>query len=193
MTIPIPAAPLEDDALDAALQSAVVGITGLDPTLVRPRWQTVSPKQPEPNVNWCAIGVITSTPDDNVFIEHLNGPSVNDTSGDLSKEHEQVDVLVSFFGPNAGQYSGIFRSGIRMPTNLEPLKLVGLYFQGFDRAIKVPVLINQQWVVGWDRAVYFNRMVARVYGVPNIVSAEIDLFDDSGHVNTKINVPPDGR
>ena len=61
----IPSAPLEDDALDAVLQAMVVGITGLSGDLVRSQWQVVSPKQPERYTNWCAIGVLTSTPDDN--------------------------------------------------------------------------------------------------------------------------------
>lgn len=194
MTITIPAAPLEDAELDAAFQSAVVGITGLDPTLVRPRWQIVSPKQPEPNINWCSIGAYTSTPDDGgPYIEHLNGPSVNDTSGDLLEEHEAIDVLVSFYGPNAKMYSGVFRSGLKLPANLETLKLQGFYYQSKEPERIAPELINQQWVRRWDTSMTFKRMVARVYGVPNVVSAEIDLFDDSGHVNAVINVPPSGR
>src|SRR4051812_9766277 len=38
---------LQDAALDALLQQMVAGITGLPGNMVRPRWQPVTPKQPE--------------------------------------------------------------------------------------------------------------------------------------------------
>lgn len=194
MTIPIPAAPLEDDQLDAAFQGMVVGVTGLDPTLVRPRWQAVPPKQPEPSIDWCSIGVITSRSDDFAAIQHLSGPSINDNSaGDLSQRHEELEVAASFYGPHAKSYSGVMRDGLGVARNLEALKAVGLYFVGMEPARIAPELINQQWIRRWDTALTFRRMVARVYGVPNIVSAEVDLKDDSGHVNRVINVPPSGR
>src|SRR5574340_383319 len=64
------ALPLEGDALDALLQGMVVGITGLPGAMVRPRWQSVVPKQPEPTVDWCAIGITTSDRTDYPVEEH---------------------------------------------------------------------------------------------------------------------------
>jgi hypothetical protein len=188
----VPAAPLEDDALDAVLQAMVVGITGLSGDLVRPRWQVVSPKQPERDVNWCSIGVITSTPDDNPVVQHLSGLSVNDQAGDLLQEHEELEILVSFMGPLCKTNLGIFRSGVRLATNIQVLKSVGLYFKEIEEGRAAHELINQYWIRRWDSTLIFKRMVSRVYGVPNIVEANIHLFDDSGHVNTTIFVPPSG-
>lgn len=186
----IPSAPLEDDALDAVLQAMVVGITGLSGDLVRPRWQVVSPKQPESTINWCSIGVLTSTPDDNPVVQHLSGPSVNDQAGDLLQEHEELEVIVSFMGPLCKTYLGIFRSGVRLATNIQNLKSVGLYFKDIDEGRAAHELINQNWIRRWDSMLTLKRMVARVYGVPNVVDANIHLFDDSGHVDSTIFVPP---
>lgn len=189
----VPTAPVEDDDLDNVLQAMVVGITGLDPTLVRPRWQPTVPKQPEPTADWCAIGVVSSKADTYPYIEHLSGVSITDQSGDLAIRHEELDVLVSFYGPHSKGYSGVLRDGLGIKQNLEGAQTSGLYFVGMDPARAAPELINQQWIRRWDTALVFRRIVARTYAVNNIVSAEIDLIDDTGHVDRVINVPPDGR
>jgi hypothetical protein len=189
----IPPAPIEDDDLDNALQALVVGITGLDAALVRPRWQPVPPKQPEPMVDWCAIGVLSSTPDASPVIEHLFGNDITAPAGDRSIRHEELDVLVSLYGPHAKANLGVLRDGLGIPQNLEVAKSVGLYFIGLEPARAAPELVNQQWIRRWDTALIFRRMVARAYGINNILSAEIDLKDDTGHVDRVINVPPDGR
>lgn len=189
----IPAAPLEDDDLDDALQALVVGVTGFDKSLVRPRWQVKPPKQPEPGVNWCSIGVVSSTPDAGPFIKHLFGDDITAPAGDLLITHEELEILVSVYGPNAKGNLGVLRDGLRLPQNLEVAKLAGLYFVSMEPARIAPDFINQQWVRRWDTALTFRRMVARVYGINNILAAEIDLQDDSGHVDRVIHVPPSGQ
>lgn len=186
----VPAAPLEDQALALVFQSLVSGITGLAGDLVRPRWQIDSPKQPPPHVNWCSIGRLTSTPDDNPVVKQLAGATVNDQAGALLTEHEEMDIACSFMGPLCETYSGIFRSGVRLASNLLNLKLVGLYFKEIDVGRAAHELINQQWVHRWDTMITFKRMVARVYSVPNIIEANIHIFDDSGRVDRTIFVPP---
>lgn len=190
----VPPAPVEDDALDDVLQALVVGITGLEADLVRPRWQTVVPKRPEPDVDWCSIGVMSSTPDANAYVQHLSGVSIGQPAGDLSQRHETLEVLASFYGPHAKANLGILRDGLWIEQNLYAAKASGLYFTGhMDPGRPAPEFINQQWIRRWDGAFTFRRMVARAYLVNNIVSAEIDLIDDTGHVDRVINVPPDGR
>jgi len=189
----VPTAPLEDDELDTALQQMVVGITGMDPTLVRPRWQPTVQKQPEPTVDWCSIGVTTSKPDTNASIQHLFGDDITAPAGDLEQVHEELEVAVSFLGPHAKTNLGVLRDGLKIMQNLDPIKLVGLYFKEIGPAQVAPDFINQQWIRRWDTTMVFRRMVARVYGINNIESAEIDLQDDSSHVNRVIKAPPSGR
>jgi hypothetical protein len=189
----IPYAPLEDDDLDNALQGMIVGITGLDQTLVRPRWQTNPPKQPEPTDDWCAIGVTSSQADTFPVVQHLFGDDITAPAGDLLIRHETLDVMVSFYGPHAKTNLGILRDGLGILQNLDSVKAAGLYFIEMDAAHIAPDFINQQWIRRWDTALVFRRSVARVYGVNNILSAEIDLLDDSGHVDRVIDVPPSGR
>lgn len=193
MTLIAPPAPVEDDDFDNVLQAMVVGITGIDKTLVRPRWQTVIPKQPEPSTDWCSIGVVSSTPDANAYVQHISGISITQPAGDISQRHETLEVLVSFYGPHSKANLGILRDGLWISQNLEAAKTSGLYFVGIDPARAAPEFINQQWIRRWDSALTFRRMAARLYPINNIVSAEIGVIDDSGHVDRVINVPPSGR
>lgn len=189
----VPPAPVEDDDLDNVLQGLVVGITGLDQALVRPRWQTNPPKQPEPIVDWSSIGVMSSQADTYPVVKHLFGDDITAPAGDLLIRHETLEVLVSFYGPHAKTNLGLLRDGLGILQNLEAVKAAGLYFIEMDAARIAPDFINQQWIRRWDTALVFRRSVARVYGVNNIRSAEIDLLDDSGHVDEIIQVPPSGR
>lgn len=189
----IPPAPAEDDDLDNVLQAMIVGITGLNQQMVRPRWQPTVQKQPEPTTNWCSIGVVSSRADTYAYIQHLFGSDITAPAGDLEQRHEELEVLASFYGPQAKTNLGILRDGLGITQNLEAAKAAGLYFVEMESARAAPDFINQQWVRRWDTALRFRRMVARVYGINNILSAEIDLFDDSGHVNRVIKAPPSGR
>jgi hypothetical protein len=189
--VTVPPGPLEDDALDDAFAAAVLGITGLgDDSLVRPRWQNPPPKTPEVDVDWCAVGVIAFSTPGYPYIEHVSGPSITDPSADEQQEHEELEVLASFYGPNAKSFAGILRSGFKIPQNLEPLKSQGLYFVEMLPQRVAPEFINQQWVRRVDAPFRFRRMVTRVYGINNILIADIHFFDDSGHVDETVIVPP---
>lgn len=56
-------APLAGTSLANFLQQMVSGITGIDQTLVRPRWQTEPPNRPAQATNWAAIGVERRRPE----------------------------------------------------------------------------------------------------------------------------------
>ena len=117
--LPTGDAPTYDAALDAIFQQMIVGLTGMQGSLVRPRWQPVMPKQPEPNVDWCAIGVTLIDPD--------AGPAfVHDSTGDgqdVALRHESIDVLCSFYGPNAAANAALVRDAIAIPQNNNALEI----------------------------------------------------------------------
>lgn len=166
--------PLEGDALDAEFQKAVVGITGLPGAMVRPRWQPGNPKQPEPGVDWCAIGVTLQTPDATPHIQH--DPAGNGL--DRLKRHEAINVLCTFYGPNGMRYAATLRDGLQMPQNLEALALVNIGLNNAGDITAVPELINQQWVKRYDIPLTFSRQVVREYGVLNVLSANPILISD---------------
>ncbi len=187
MTDPLPA-PLEDEALDLVFQGVVVGITGLDGTLVRTRWQTIVPKQPEPTVDWCAVGVLTATPDASPSIVHQG----TDDGADISVRHEDLEVVASFYGPNCKANAGLLRDGLGIPQNVEQLEAQGISYADCGPLRSLGELVNQQWIRRCDVLLTFRRAVTRVYAVENLVGADVHLFDDTTHVDEtfETDAPP---
>jgi len=177
--------PLEDADLDALLQPVVIGITGLPGNMVRPRWQPGNPKQPEPSVNWCAIGVTVIKPDAGAYIEHVGAGSGQDNM----QRHEEIELACTFYGPLAGTYAAMLRDGLSIPQNLDLLQLQAVGLIDCTDARAIPELVNQQWVRRFDITARFRRQVKRSYGILNILSANGTILDDSGHVNEAFAAP----
>lgn len=160
--------PLEDDALTAIFQQMIVGITGLPGNMVRPRWQPNPPKQPEPTVNWCALGIAVQTLDDGPAIVHNGAGNGSDTY----IRHEQIDVLASFYGPNGMQNAQLLSDGLAIPQNLEQLKAQDMNSVDTGQIRAVPDLINEQWVRRYDIELTFRRKITRSYNVLNTLTAQ---------------------
>jgi hypothetical protein len=182
-----PQAPLppDDSELDAILQPLVVAITGLDGSLVRPRWQTVVPKMPEPTVNWCAIGVMTETPNGGPQFQYVPGIDAG-----TFKEHQALDIAASFYGPAAKQYAARLRDGLRVPQNTDTLRANDMGFVGTGTIRTAPEFINQQWYRRCDLPVSLRRKITRQYAVKNLLAAAVHLIDDTGEVDSTIVIPP---
>lgn len=168
------ATPIEDAALDAAIQRMVAGITGLDGSLVRPRWQPVTPKQPEPNITWCAIGITNRTPDDNAAVLH----DPNGDGQDHLIRHEGIELLASFYGLQGQTYAGILRDGMQIEQNREALRSDGMAFVSAGQMLAVPELYNQQWIRRYDLTIYLRRVINRTYPVLNIIEADPQFTAD---------------
>lgn len=161
---PLPA----DVALEDILQPMVAGITGLAGQYVRPRWQPGNPRQPEPDIDWCAIGVTSTTNDANPAIEHIGAGD----GEDRYQRHQQVDLLATFYGPNAQGYGQRLSDGIYLPQNSEAIRPHGMAFVDASELIGVPELVNQQWVRRYDLRIRLRRKIDRTYQVLNILSAD---------------------
>jgi len=174
--------PLEDAELDAVFQQLIVGVTGLPGPMVRPRWQTTVPKQPEPSVNWCALGVTVLPPDAGPAITH--NPTGDGT--DVYVRHQTINVLASFYGPNCGQNSQMLLDGLAIPQNLEQLKANDMQSvtEGDRRA--APDFLNQQWIRRYDVTLVFSRKITRTYAVRNLNSAGASVQTQNG--TTPVNV-----
>lgn len=173
---PTSTTPLEDSDLDAVFQEALAGVSGIAGQYVRPRWQEVVPKQPEPGVNWCAFGVMSQDKDDYAAITH-------DSTGsgqDVMRRHEDITVLATFYGPNCKRYAMTLLDGLYIPQNIEALKGYGISFVEAGDVRMVPELVNQQWIRRADIRMRFRRQVTRTYAVLNILSAEITTVAADG-------------
>ncbi|MCA8120437.1 hypothetical protein LGN07_17080 [Burkholderia cepacia] len=177
--------PDEDDALDDQVHDLVAGVTALPPDLVRPRWQPVVAKQPEPGVNWCAFGIQTQTPDASPAIVH-NGAN---EGSDTYIRHQDLEVLCTFYGPAAKGYAQRLADGLALPQNREQLQLLDMAFVNVSEIRAAPDLVNQQWVRRYDMTVKLRRKVTRTYAVLNLKSVQASTTTDaSPPVTSTINV-----
>lgn len=160
--------PLYGDALDDLIHDLFVGLTGLDGSLVRPRFQVKPPKQPPQGTDWCAVGVMDDDPDAQPAMT-ANPDGVN---LDFVR-HETIHVLASFYGPNAGALAAQARDGLALSQNNEILASQLMLYVNNDTIRKVPELVGEQWVDRRDLPVTFRRQVKRAYAVASIASADV--------------------
>lgn len=189
MSAVLPMGTTTDAALDATFQAFISGVTGLPGDNVRPRWQQIPPPQPDISIDWCAFGIIDTRPIYGAQITS-NPPGENDNGSINYALHESIDLLVTFYGPDAGNYAWLLRDGAQIPQNLQGLESVGMGYVESGPIRTVSELVNQQWLRRVDIPLYLRRVVTRVYAIPNVAVTQIDLIDDTGHVNRVIPVPP---
>lgn len=167
--------PEDDDALSSIMHDLVVGMTGLDTNLVRPRWQPQPPTMPPANVNWAAIGVTTF---DTVYywpeMRHFDDYSVQ-------YEQQTLDVIATFYGPGSGSLASLFRSGLTVRQNLEVLGTFGIKLHRLGGISRVPELINTQYIPRSDVTFYLIRELTRTYAIRNVIEAAPTLTSDTGY------------
>ena len=194
----------DDLALDLVLQAWIVALTGLPGNLVRPRWQPAPPAMPDQSVNWCAIGVMHTTPDANEAMTHvpsaigtLSGPDGQDLIGSdpynpaldavladpglgvsTMQRHEEIEALATFYGPMAGGFAGLLRDNSRIGQNRDGLTDAGIQFVGTGPLMVVPDLINAIWVRRVDLSLTLRRQIARTYPIRTLLAAPTSLIND---------------
>lgn len=183
--VPSSATPIDDDALDDALQAVVVGITGLSGSLVRPRWQLVPPQMPEITVNWCAIGVINETADQGLPTLIHDGADNGGLGSSTSYQQSQFEVMASFYGPNARSLARLLCDGLMIAQNREAFYNMNMSLLGKPgAAVHVPELINEQWRNRVDITFDVRRKTIRTWPVENALGVQITVNEDDGSSQT---------
>jgi hypothetical protein len=174
--------PLEGRELNDFLQGWVAGVTGLAGSLVRPRWQAEPPNVPPGATAWAAVGAQTRPADEFPLIIH--NPNGNGGNGqDELHQHEDIDVLVSFYdlGSNgqADEFAARLRQGLAINQNLEPLTAQGMGLIGIGPAIPLPTLFKTRWNYRVDLTVSIKREIIRIYPVQSVTAIDITLEAES--------------
>lgn len=159
----------EGDAFEDDIQAVLVGIVGLPPDLVRPRWQPNPPPQPPVTTDWAAVGITEVNSDSFPAVIHSGA---GDGSSTLQR-HETVDLLVSFYGPNGRALAARLRDGLAIAQNREALFLMNMGVREIGKKIVTAAgLVNEQWVPRYDLTVSLRRRIDRTYSVLNLLSAQ---------------------
>lgn len=204
---PAPApAPLQDRTLYEALQAAVVGITGLDGTLVRPRWQAEPSLVPEAATCWIAIGVTDREADVFPWLGFFPPQPAGQMNWDAPglywdaglswdsippapptyqmQRHEEFTMLASVYdlgySGEADEVAAVLRDGLTVPQNNESLQAAGIAIVGDSDLAVAPVIFKTRWMYRVDLRVRFRRQITRYYQVLPLAGAGVELYTDDG-------------
>ncbi len=172
---PVTGNALDDQALDRVFHDLIMNLTGLDATLVLPRWQETPPNMPANGTGWIAQGV-TDRRDDIVAWEG------NDSATGLYTvcRNQELDNLISFYGPNASTTEALFRDNISVAQNRDVINGLGINLVRVGDPRNASMKINERWQKRIDVTVTFRRLIWRTYPVDTISSVPITVEADSG-------------
>jgi hypothetical protein len=160
---------IEGLALRRAIGAALAGVSGLDPTLVRPAFQPDPPPSPSILTDWIAFYIQDCIPDSHGYIAQKT-----DTSATLIR-HEDIEVLVSSYGPNCFITTNTLREGFEIAQNSEELAQNGLVFVNCGDATYVPELINERYYERVDIVLTLRHEINRFYPILPFDDIKIDI------------------
>lgn len=156
------------ERLEDVLHDVFTGITGFPGELVRPRWQPDPPEVPEPDVNWCAFGITQFDPANFPEIRH-------DGEGEGCDElvdQEELQVLVSFFGPLHMVNARVLRRGLHVPQNRALLRPAGLAFVKAGTILPLPGQVALGWRPRADIPLTFRLETKSSYAALNLLKSD---------------------
>lgn len=162
--------PSHDVSWEDFLHDIIAGITGLDPTLVRPRWQPEPPDMPDLGVNWVAFGVTESQVDFEPWVGH-NDAGNGGLGQDILQEHQVDTVMCSFYGPHAGRYASYLRRGFYIEQNRAVLRANAAGLVEVTALNRSPEYIRNQWLDRVDTNVIIRREIRFNYDVCTLIQA----------------------
>jgi hypothetical protein len=180
----------EDQALRVFFQQLVSGITGIDGTLVRPRWQPEPPNIPPFGTDWAGIGVMNRKRDTNAYVTHR---SVFDNDGnnigtDFVHRTEVLDVLCSFYGPNCEAKAELLAMGLEVAQNREVMQLAGYGLVAVEDAIMMSDLVHERWLTRIDLQFQIRRAQLYQYPVLDLIGADATIDEDGEGIDKTIIV-----
>ncbi len=158
---------IDDDFIDI-IQEMVCGISGIDGHLMFPRWQIDPPGMPDYTVTWGALGVQERRADTYPSTIHVS----EGDGHDILIRQEEVDVLVTFYGPSCGTYVLQLREGLRINQNIEILANNGMALVETSDIASTAEIVNQRWLSRYDITLTIRRYIQLIYGIQNVKSAQ---------------------
>lgn len=163
--------PAYDTDLERLISRWIRGVTGLDVSLIYPRWTDPQLTIPKNGTTWCAFGVTGIQEDFNPA--YVQGEEIAE-----QWSHETISLILCFYGPQGLAAATRFRDGMLVPQNNDTLKQSGLTFLQQGRILNLPELINNQWVRRYDISVDLRRKIIRTYGIQSLAAAPVQFFGE---------------
>jgi hypothetical protein len=165
-----------DLALEDIFQIAIVGITGLVGSKVRPGFQPTTPNLPGFDEDWIAyqVKVVDQDTFSHIQHQHLLEPG----GASVVSRDEEFEVLLSFYGPNGGQLLSRWREGLDLDPNRWGLLAYGIKLQFVGSPVMLPALLKERWVRRIDLKATFTRRIKVTYPVRTVVESHLGLDNE---------------
>lgn len=160
------AGPLEGLDLRRFIGTVLVGVSGFEPEMVRPAWQQNPPPVPNIDTNWMAFGITARRADNDPYQSEKG-----DGQRTIMSRHEELDIMLAFYGPDCLQKAAEVREGFELTQNTESLLLAGMAYIDLSDIIHAPELVNDRYFDRADTTLTIRREVRREYRILNFVSA----------------------
>lgn len=160
------AGPLEGLDLRRFIGTVLVGVSGFEPEMVRPAWQQNPPPVPNIDTNWMAFGITARRADNDPYQSEKD-----DGQRTIMSRHEELDIMLAFYGPDCLQKAAEVREGFELTQNTESLLLAGMAYIDLSDIIHAPELVNDRYFDRADTTLTIRREVRREYRILNFVSA----------------------
>ena len=172
-----PPAPLAAPRVIDLVTATLSALTGIPPTLVRPRWQPTPPQQPTAGTSWAAVGVTRrlATGYTHQVMSCLPG---TETPALLLRRWAALTVLCSFYGPVSEDLAEQFRDGLYIVQNLSAWYINGLKLTEVGEVLAVPDLTNWQWIDHQDVRLELVREFDRYYPLQSLVEGDATINAD---------------
>ena len=164
-------APMSDTNLQNFIHDWLVGITGLAPNYVIPKWQPEQPNIPDVGVDWLAFGMISRITEGYPYIKHYNSSVQYPNGYDEMRRNETLMYRVSIYGPNADNSAMTLREGMFLPQNTEQLFLNNMMVVMNGELITLPELIKDKWMYRVDFTFTLRRQIILDYAIENLLTA----------------------
>lgn len=156
--------PIDGLDLRRFIGTVISGISGLPPEYVRPAWQPNPPPIPGIDVDWIAFG-ITNRRADNDPYQREDGLTTT------MIRHEELDILITCYGPDCLQLAAELRDGTDLTQNNESLLLAGMAIVDLSDITHAPELINERFFDRADMTMTIRREIRREYRILTFVAA----------------------
>ena len=143
---------VDDKYLDRILHDCFKGLTALPETLERPLWSLNPANQPPKETNWLSFGIISR--DESSLADLFFDPITNLYTQTAT---EELNVLVSCYGPDASATMNNIRNGLRIESNRWQLRNNGIVWVSSGNPYTTSYLINEQYVKRQEAIIIFRR------------------------------------
>jgi hypothetical protein len=168
-----------DLELENLIHDWIVGLTAMDPALVRPAFQPDPPPIPDFAVTWCAFYVTRTVSDWDPVVQHWAAGDLQ--TGDTVFRNQRIELTLTFYGPASGDLALDFRMASGIPQNdeaLDDVKLVAVEDQ-----VTTSEVIKGRWQRRVDVPVVLRRAVQFTYAVEDVASAYGSVYSDDPPVD----------